>query len=73
MRTLRRYVAEGEIHPERVPCLGGFRFSFSGADIQRAREVAALRMSELSARGPGLCRWHVDQAAAQGRMLPGLT
>ena len=47
VRTLRRYIANGEIHPERVPCLGGFRFTFSDADIRRARDVAAWNMSEL--------------------------
>ena len=70
VRSLRRYIQFGWLYPGRVQIPGGFIYSFSDADVERARCVASINLQDLAFYRPALCRWHVSRASESGRSMP---
>ena len=69
---IRHAIAEGWIVLEKEPLPGGnFVYLWFERDIRRLDEIVQDNMSWLRSHRPGLYRFLIDQAAAQGRRLPG--
>jgi hypothetical protein len=68
----RHAITEGWIVLEREPLSGGnFIYAWGDRDVRRLHEIVYDNLSWLRIHRPGLHRFLVEQARAQGRDLPG--
>ena len=68
--TVRHYQRRGLLHPEKQPNQTGFKYVYSELDVQRIRQIALENLDYLAGYRPGLVRYFIEKAQAQGRVLP---
>ena len=65
--TVRHYQRRGLLHPEKQPNQTGFKYVYSELDVQRIRQIALENLDYLAGYRPGLVRYFIEKAQAQGR------
>ena len=68
--TVRHYQRIGLVHPEKRAIQTGYAYVYFQRDVERIRAIALDNMDYMASFRPGLCRYFVEKATAQSRVLP---